>query len=252
MKKYKIYVSPANHYKGYIIKGRTEKEEMEKLALLFVAELEKYDGIVPVLTSVFDDDEQYTGRPEEARDKDCDIYVALHSNSGGGKGACLFYHPAYELSKKLALELVRELNSICPIVSNRAKQPAIYPWGLDKWNFGELRVPARYGIVPVLIEHEFHDTQEGAKWIIESLEEIAKADAAAIARVLGAKKKDVKGDVNGDGRISPLDAALVLMHDAGIKTLDEESQKRADVNSDGKVNSLDASLILQKDAGIIK
>ncbi len=250
MQSYKIYISPANHYKRYYYKGHTEKEEMEKLALLFIKELEKYEGLIPVMTSVYDEDEQYTGRPEEARDKSCDIYVALHSNSGGGKGACLFYHPAYELSEKLALELVISLNKICPIKSNRYVQPAIYAWGPNKWNFGELRLPARYGIVPILIEHEFHDTADGAKWIIENLPQIAAADAAAIAKVLGVKKKAVQGDVNGDGEVSPLDASLVLRYDAGLISLSDDALKNADMNGDGKISPLDASIILQKDAGL--
>ncbi len=251
MKDYRIYISPANHYKSYVIKGHTEKQEMEKLAPLLVKELESYEGITAVMTTVYDEDEQYTGRPEEAWARDCDIYVALHTNTGMGKGACLFYHPAYELSKKLALELVKELNEVCPIKSNRATQPAIYSWSYEEWNFGELRVPARLGMVPVIIEHEFHDTEEGASWIINNLPEIAAADAAAIARTLGRKRKLMQGDVNSDGKVTPLDASLVLMHNAGLKELDAEAQRKADMNADGKITPLDASLILQKNAGLI-
>lgn len=61
----------------------------------------------------------------------------------------------------------------------------------------------------------------------------------------------VKGDVNGDGQLSALDASLVLQHVAGIVTLTAEQQSAADVNGDGKLTALDASLILQKVAGII-
>ena len=187
----KIYISPANHYKPYVIKGYTEKGEMDKLAPLLVKELNEYEGIEAVLTSVYSSDRQYTGRPEEAKKLGCDVYIALHSNAGGGKGACLFYHPSCSLSKELALGLVKELNRICPIKSNRAVQPAIYAWNTGAFNFGELRVPVKYGIVPVLIEHEFHDTKDGATWIINNLGDIAKADAKAIAEVLGSKKKTI-------------------------------------------------------------
>ncbi len=61
----------------------------------------------------------------------------------------------------------------------------------------------------------------------------------------------VKGDVNGDGQLSALDASLVLQHVAGIATLTAEQQSAADVNVDGVLSALDASLILQKVAGII-
>ncbi len=250
MTSYKIYLSPANHTKRYYYKGYNEKQQMEIIAPMLFEELQKYEGLTPIMTSIYDDDGQYTGRPEEARSKNCDIYVALHSNSGGGAGACLFYHPAYGLSKDLALSLVAELNQLCPIESTRSTQPAIYAWSPQKWNFGELRVPARYGIVPVLIEHEFHDTADGAKWIIENSRAIAEADAKAIAKALGAKRKDSKGDFNGDGRVNASDAALVLRYNAGLVEADEKALLLADMNGDGKVNAADASIILQKDIGL--
>lgn len=247
----KIYISPANHYKPYIIKGYTEKEQMDKLAPLLVKELEKYEGVEPIITTVYNADRQYTGRPEEAKSLGCDIYVALHSNAGGGKGACLFYHPSFALSKALALGIVGELNRICPIKSNRAVQPAIYAWDTGAFNFGELRVPAKYGIAPVLIEHEFHDTVEGAAWIINHPEDIAKADAKAIAEVLGLKRKSVLGDVNGDGEADNLDAARILMYDAGLIDLTQAQKQNADVNGDGAVDNLDALRILKADSGLI-
>ncbi len=247
---YRIYISPANHYKKYIIEGYTEKEQMDKLAPLLVKELEKYQGVEVILTDIYNADRSYTGRPEDARDLGCDIYIALHSNAGGGKGACVFYHPDYPLAKMLALSIVKGLNAICPIESNRAVQPAIYAWSRQKWNFGELRLPASYGMAPVLIEHEFHDTLDGARWIIDSLEDIAIADAAAIAEVLGLEKKPMQGDVNGDGEADSLDAAQILKYDAGLALFAEEQLAAADVNGDGTVNSLDAAIILRKDAGI--
>lgn len=251
-KKVKIFLSPANHYKRYALEGRTEKEQMDKLAPLLVSELEKYEGAEVYLTTVYSEDRSYTGRPEEARDLGCDLYIALHTNAGGGrgKGACAFYHPEYPLSEKLAREVVLALNAVCPIKSNRAKQPAIYPWDRNEWNLGELRIPAAYGMAPVLIEHEFHDIKAGAAWIVSSLPVIAEADAKAIAAVLGLKRKRDLGDVNGDGRVSAADAAEILRYDAGLIKLDAEEKAAADANGDGRVSAADAAEILKKDAGL--
>ncbi len=59
------------------------------------------------------------------------------------------------------------------------------------------------------------------------------------------------GDVNADGKVTPLDASLVLQYNAQlIKELN--SVEAADVNGDGKVTPLDASLILQYNAQLIK
>ena len=63
--------------------------------------------------------------------------------------------------------------------------------------------------------------------------------------------KSEKGDVNTDGGIDNLDAALILKYDAGISDLNEAELSAADVNGDGEANNLDAALILRYDAGII-
>jgi hypothetical protein len=58
------------------------------------------------------------------------------------------------------------------------------------------------------------------------------------------------GDVNGDMRVSSVDAQFILQYDAGlIQTL--LPLAHGDVNGDGNVNSVDASLILQREAGLI-
>lgn len=247
-KPFRIYLSPANHPKPYALQGYNEKQQMEKLSALLAERLEEYEGVEVVHTTIYNRDQSYTGRPEEALSKGCDLYVALHSNAGGGKGACVFYHPSMSLSKTVALSVVKELNRICPIKSNRAVQPAIYAWSRQCFNFGELRVPAAYGIPPVLIEHEFHDTVEGAGWIVSSLEAIAEADASSIAGALGFKKKAVKGDVNGDGVADNIDAAQILRYDAGLTDIPKNRLSAADYNGDGEVNNLDAMQILRADS----
>ena len=52
------------------------------------------------------------------------------------------------------------------------------------------------------------------------------------------------GDVNDDGRVDPVDSALILQFEVGnIHSL--PNMPSADVNRDGHVNSVDAALILQ-------
>ena len=58
------------------------------------------------------------------------------------------------------------------------------------------------------------------------------------------------GDVNCDGNVNSIDAALILQLDAGL--IDSLTcQQNADANGDGNINSIDAALILQLDAGLI-
>ncbi|MCI0856341.1 MAG: redoxin domain-containing protein [Chloroflexi bacterium] len=60
----------------------------------------------------------------------------------------------------------------------------------------------------------------------------------------------LSGDVNCDGSVSAIDAALVLQSDAGlIGSL--PCPESGDVNQDGSINALDATLILQFVAGLL-
>ena len=51
------------------------------------------------------------------------------------------------------------------------------------------------------------------------------------------------GDVNGDGKVTNLDAALTYACYNGTCQLTDEQKQAADVNGDGKVTNLDAALI---------
>lgn len=58
------------------------------------------------------------------------------------------------------------------------------------------------------------------------------------------------GDVNGDGVVNSLDAALVLRYDAGVISLAESQLAAGDYDDNGVVNSIDAAFILKYDAGV--
>ena len=62
--------------------------------------------------------------------------------------------------------------------------------------------------------------------------------------------KYVKGDVNGDGKISSMDYVLVKNHILNINKLSGTNASAADVNSDGKISSMDYVLIKNHILGI--
>ena len=53
----------------------------------------------------------------------------------------------------------------------------------------------------------------------------------------------IYGDVDGDGEVNLLDAALVYAYVNGRRSLTEDQQKIVDVDGDGEVNLLDAALV---------
>ena len=57
------------------------------------------------------------------------------------------------------------------------------------------------------------------------------------------------GDVNGDGKVSAVDARWALQCAAKKRTLDEKQTAAADMNNDGKITAVDARQILKKAAG---
>lgn len=59
------------------------------------------------------------------------------------------------------------------------------------------------------------------------------------------------GDVNGDGKVSSLDARIVLQVAAEKRTATEEEKAAMDINGDKRITSLDARKILQISVGLI-
>lgn len=58
------------------------------------------------------------------------------------------------------------------------------------------------------------------------------------------------GDVNGDGSVNSLDAALILKYAAGLVSLTESQLAAGDCDDNGEVNSIDAAFVLRTAAGL--
>lgn len=64
------------------------------------------------------------------------------------------------------------------------------------------------------------------------------------------KEPELKGDMNGDGKLSSEDALDCLKHVVGVMEIDEVQKQAADMNGDGKINTLDALQILKIVVGV--
>jgi N-acetylmuramoyl-L-alanine amidase len=188
----KIYLSPSNQINNlYVTNNTNEKIEMEKIAFI-VKELlaNKYNCEVIMATLRL----PITDRASEAKENNSDIYLAIHSNAGGGgkaSGAVAFYHPEFIDGKRLAANLVNELDKISPVKSNRVDPVRN---GMDQFGgkgLAEIRLPGELGITPILVEINFHDNPLTAKWIINSTEKIAKAIVNAINLTFDINSKSI-------------------------------------------------------------
>ena len=61
---------------------------------------------------------------------------------------------------------------------------------------------------------------------------------------------EIMGDLNGDKKITAMDAPQVLRYVANLVSFNNIQVSNADVNGDGKVTSIDARWILQIAAGM--
>lgn len=191
----KIYISPANHHKPYIIKPHTEKEQMEKVGKLVVDKLRKYENVEVFYPTVFSADQSYKGRPEEAKKLKADVYLAIHSNASAivgqkATGAVGFYHKNNYKSKQLATNLADVLDEICPIESNRASSVIDGMSMFNGYGLGEVREPTNLGMISCLIETNFHSYEPTAKYILENTDKIAEGIVKAVTKTFDLAKKN--------------------------------------------------------------
>ena len=73
----------------------------------------------------------------------------------------------------------------------------------------------------------------------------SEVDEAVRSLTLKVAEARLKGDVDGDGRITTDDSAALLRAAAELETLDADAEASADVNGDGMADTSDAVLILQ-------
>jgi N-acetylmuramoyl-L-alanine amidase len=132
------------------------------------------------------------GRAKESKDKGCHIYLAIHSNAGGGgtaSGASAFFHPESDKGKLLAANAVKELNAICPVKSNRKCPVESGMKAFNNIGYGEIRNPSKLGLISVLVETDFHDNPKTAQWIIDNKDGIARAYVNALVNTFNITKK---------------------------------------------------------------
>ena len=81
---------------------------------------------------------------------------------------------------------------------------------------------------------------DGQKGLDQDTQNIVSSPAYLEVEV---EENTVMGDVNGDGEVGPVDAALTYASYNGVKELSKEQKEAADVNGDGEIAPVDAALI---------
>ena len=169
----RIYVSPSRQFSnvGSYPAGTSEGYWMTDLAKRVMSKLTPHGHVVRV-----GETSSASNQVKDANAWGYDIYVALHTNAGGGQGTTVYQNPNSALSKELAAALIKY---VAPFSVGVRKQKFYDGMGFVEVNSTRGR--------SVLIELEFHDNPLGASHIINNLDGYASAIANGILDVVGRK-----------------------------------------------------------------
>lgn len=184
----KIYVSPSNQNNNtYASGGTNEKEQCKKIAASCVSLLEK-NGF-NVKCTYNDSMEQ---RVKESNAFGADVHVAIHTNATSAHkttgGTQILLYDLNGERKKIGQAV---FDRLAPLTPGKSAEKLI-----AKPDFYE--VNSATGIT-VYCECEFHDTKEGAEYIIKNAAAIGEAIALGICDYYGVKpavnaKKDTAAE----------------------------------------------------------
>lgn len=109
-----------------------------------------------------------------------DCHVAIHSNAGGGEGTEAWYYSLSMNSKKLAECVYKYVAPLSPGKDRGIKSSEMY------YELRNTKAPA------VIVEVEFHDNENLARWITEHVDELAKAISQGVADYIGVRLRQEK------------------------------------------------------------
>lgn len=242
----KIYID-AGHggvQPGAVNGKRKESDDVLRLALK-VQELLKGQDCAVRMSRTKDIDVDIDDRCADANKWGADYFLSIHRNAASASATgneIWIYSKANEYTEAKARNI---LNAVC-------KADGLKNRGVKKGapSYTDYGVNRNTNMHSALIELGFISNASDNKVYDAKLDAIALALAKSLLSVVGSAWKDpvIKGDVNGDGKVTAADAREALRASAKLEKLSDTEIKAADMNNDGKVTASDAREILREAA----
>lgn len=170
----KIYIAPSNQVRNtYAYGGTNESAQCNAIADRIAEILKGYDCECRVGKT----SQTIQAKAAEANAWGANVYLSIHSNAGGGKGTEVWYNPNRNGSKNFADVVYKHISAISPGKDRGMKAST------DFLDVNQPKIPC------CLCEMEFHDWQDGAKWIVNSHEQIAQTFVNALVEYLEINRK---------------------------------------------------------------
>ncbi len=241
----KIYIDPGHGggSVGATYKGRREQDDCLRLALAVKSLLMTQDGVEVRLSREDNSNPSIAKRCEDANGWGADYFLSIHRNAftpnkAAGVEAWVYSRVLTDgETYNMAKNIVDGICTAIPFINRGVKKGA--PSYTD---FGVNRLTK---MSSCLLETGFVDSDTDNALFDGYFAEMALSIAKSLMENVGLDFviPVIKGDVDGDGKVTAADARLILRASVG---LEEVSLEAGDMDGDGKITASDARESLRK------
>lgn len=242
----KIYLNPGHggSDSGAVGFGRREKDDVLKLCLRIRDILKGQDCEVR-LSRESDVDATIAAACADANKWGADYFLSVHRNSASPDATgneIWIYSKASETTYAKAKNILSAVTRATGLKSRGVKRGAV--------SYSDFGVNRYTNMHSALLELGFITSRKDNEALDKNFETLALELAKMLMSLVGAEYVEtiVKGDVNGDDKVTADDARKALRASARLENLNEKEKSAADINGDGKVTADDARKILRKSA----
>ena len=244
----KIFIDPGHGGDsiGASYKGRLEQDDCLRLALAVRDILFTQKGVETMLSREDDSDPDLFKRCERANGWGADYFISIHRNAftpEGATGVEAWVYSGVEtdgVTFNMAKNIVDSVSAVTGYRNRGVKKgaPAYRDYAVNRYT----------NMHSCLLEAGFIDNTRDNTVFDTMFSEIALSIARAVMENLGLTfvPPVIRGDVDGDGKVTASDARLILRAAVGLEEIDSE---KGDIDGDGKITSADSREALRTATG---